>query len=87
MLLSISQAMIGLALISISWNSLKKSAIRKWRQGFTISLITGAMVLISGFAGLLMKTSLEINISVFFAAFSGMAFSVFLISKMHGLNA
>jgi hypothetical protein len=87
MLLSITETFIGLILLNISLNSLKKSAIRKWRQGFTVTLITGLIIMIYGLVSIIIEMPLLINNILFFMAVSSMTFSIFLISKMNGLNA
>ena len=87
MLLSITETFMGLILLNISLNSLKKSAIRKWRQGFTITLVTGFIIMLHGLMSIMIDMPLFINNILFFMAVSSMTFSVFLISKMQGLNA
>lgn len=87
MLLSITETFMGLILLNISLNSLKKSAIRKWRQGFTVTLVTGFIIMLHGLMSLVIEMPLLINNILFFMAVSSMTFSVFLISKMQGLNA
>ncbi|MFA5303861.1 MAG: hypothetical protein WC393_05015 [Candidatus Nanoarchaeia archaeon] len=87
MLLSVTETFIGLILLNISLNSLKKSAIRKWRQGFTVTLVTGCIIMLHGIISLVVDMPMLINNILFFMAVSSMTFSVFLISKMQGLNA
>jgi hypothetical protein len=87
MLLSVTETFIGLILLNISLNSLKKSAIRKWRQGFTVVLITGFIIMVYGLLSMVIEMPLLINNLLFFTAVSSMTFSVFLISRMQGLNA
>jgi len=87
MLLSISESFIGLILLNISFNSLKKSAIRKWRQGFTVTLITGLIIMIHGILSIIIEMPIIINNILFFTAVLSMTFSIFLISKMNGLSA
>lgn len=87
MLLSISETFIGLFLLNISFNSLKKSAIRKWRQGFTVTLITGLIIMIYGLLSMVIEMPLIVNNALFFVAVSSMTFSIFLISRMNGLSA
>lgn len=87
MLFNILGIVLGLILFNISIQSLKRSAIRKWRQGFTITLITSLAVLAYGFMGLLIEMPLAASNAMLFLSTSSMAFSVFLISKMNGLNA
>jgi len=87
MLLSVTETFVGLILLNISLNSLKKSAIRKWRQGFSVTLITGFLIMIHGLLSIVIEMPEFINNVLFFIAFSSMTFSVFLISKMQGLNA
>ncbi|MFA5333187.1 MAG: hypothetical protein WC376_01695 [Candidatus Nanoarchaeia archaeon] len=87
MLLSVTETFIGLILLNISLNSLKKSAIRKWRQGFTVTLVTGGIIMLHGIISLIVDMPMLINNILFFMAVSSMTFSVFLISKMQGLNA
>jgi hypothetical protein len=87
MLLSITETFLGLILLNVSWNSLKRSAVRKWRQGFSVTLIIGFLLMFYGLIGLFIEMPLLINNVLFFLAVSGMTFSVFLISKIQGLNA
>ena len=87
MLLSITETFIGLILLNVGLNSLKKSAIRKWRQGFTVVLITGFIIMVYGLLSMVIEMPLLINNLLFFTAVSSMTFSVFLISRMQGLNA
>jgi hypothetical protein len=86
MLLSITETFIGLAILNISWFSLKKSAIRKWRQGFTTSLVLGAIILLYGIAGLVIPMPLILDNIILAAAMLGMTISSYLISRMQGLN-
>ncbi|MDD4353034.1 MAG: hypothetical protein PHN56_01110 [Candidatus Nanoarchaeia archaeon] len=87
MLLSITETFIGLILLNIGLNSLKKSVIRSWRQGFTVTLVTGVIIMIYGLISLVIEMPVLINNILFFLAISSMTFSVFLISRMQGLNA
>jgi hypothetical protein len=87
MLLSITETFMGLILLNISLNSLKKSAIRKWRQGFTVTLILGFIIMIHGLMSIIIDIPMLINNILFFITISSMTFSIFLISKMQGLNA
>jgi hypothetical protein len=87
MLLSITQTFIGLFLLNISFNSLKKSVIRKWRQGFSITLIIGFIMMVYGLLSMIINIPLIINNILLFISLCAMTASIFLISKMNGLSA
>ncbi len=87
MLLSITQTFIGLFLLNISFNSLKKSVIRGWRQGFSITLIIGFIIMVYGLLSMVVDIPLIINNILLFVSLCAMTASIFLISKMNGLSA
>jgi hypothetical protein len=87
MLLSITQTFIGLFLLNISFNSLKKSVIRKWRQGFSITLVIGFIIMVYGLLSMIINIPLIINNILLFISLCAMTTSIFLISKMNGLSA
>jgi hypothetical protein len=87
MLLSITETFIGLAILNISWYSLKKSVIRRWRQGFTISFIFGVIIMLYGLIGLIIPMPVILDNIVLVLSMCGMTSSSYLISRMQGLEA
>jgi len=86
MLLAITETVLGLVLLNISFNSLTKSVIRRWREGFLINFAIGVIVMLYGLLSMFVQMPQAFNNVIFFAAIAGMTFSTFLISRMHGLK-
>lgn len=87
MILGVLETLLGLLLLNISIKSLKKSVIRKWREGFVITLATSIIIIIHGLLQVASSPSEIFNTVLLFIVSSSLTLAFLRISKMKGLTS
>ncbi|MBN1923680.1 MAG: hypothetical protein JW791_02880 [Nanoarchaeota archaeon] len=87
MIISIIETLLGLILLNTSLKSLKKSIIRRWREGFAIILVTSILMIIHGLLSSFISFSPEINSYFLLIFMAANTVSFLRISGMKGLQA
>jgi uncharacterized membrane protein len=87
MIIGIIETLLGLFLLNISIKSLKRSVIRKWKEGFYITMFTGLITIIHGLSLVAFNIPESINTFLLLFISSSMMLALFRISDMKGLQA
>ncbi len=87
MILGVLETILGIMIFNTSIRSLKRSAIRKWREGYYITFFLSILILVFGMLSIFVPIPDSINNGFLFIVSSFMFLSLFRISKMKGLQA
>lgn len=87
MFYNVVEVLFGLLVYNISVKSLKKSIIRKWREAFTLLLFASIFAVTHGLITIVGIVPDFSNKVMFPLLSSVMVLSIFMLSRMKGLNA
>lgn len=83
MFIGVINVFIGLLLFNSSISSLRKSVIRKWRQGFSINFALSIILMIAGLLMIVFEPSVTLLMILYFIIMCGVISSCLIISKIN----
>ena len=81
------ETVAGLMLFNSSIKGLKNSVVRKWREGFTLALITSVIAVLHGLLWTVVNLPELLNLIIVLVMFLMLTIALLRISKMRGLKA